>query len=68
MRLRLAEVREKRDWTQGKLALVSGVARHHISELESGYYMPTLKTICKLCKALDCTPNDLIDCENCEDK
>lgn len=62
MKLRLKEVRERRNWSQGKLSILSGVARHHISELESGYYMPKANTICKLCKALDCTPNDLIDC------
>ncbi|MDF2892525.1 MAG: Helix-turn-helix domain [Clostridia bacterium] len=67
MKLRLKEVREIRGWSQGKLAIYSGVARHHISELESGYYMPKADTICKLCRALGCTPNDLIDCE-CEDR
>lgn len=63
MKLRLKEVRERKGWSQGKLAARSAIARHHISELESGYYMPKMDTICKLCKALECTPNDLIDCD-----
>jgi len=62
MALRLRELRRARGWSQCKLAKKSDTARSYISELESGRYDPT-KTICKLCRALGCTPNDLIDCE-----
>lgn len=63
MKIRLKELRNKKGWTQEKLADVSGVGRSYISEIEVGKYNPTADIICKLCKALDCTPNDLINCE-----
>lgn len=64
MRLKLSEVRRARGWSQRKLGMISGLSRSHISEMEKGMYDPTIKTICRLCKALGCTPNDLIDCED----
>jgi transcriptional regulator with XRE-family HTH domain len=62
MRVRLTEVRRARGWSQGKLHQRSGLSRSYISEIESGSHDPTTKTICKLCRALGCTPNDLIQC------
>ncbi|MDF2889751.1 MAG: Cro/C1-type DNA-binding domain [Clostridia bacterium] len=67
MKLKISEIRMRRHWNQSRLAKESGIARSYISELERGLYDPNLKTICKLCKALGCTPNDLIDCDECED-
>jgi transcriptional regulator with XRE-family HTH domain len=64
MKLRIAEVRERKGWSQGKLSRYSGVARHHISELENGYYMANIKTLCKLKNALGCTLDELVDCGN----
>lgn len=63
MKLRLREVRERKGWSQKQLEIKSGVSRNFISEIENEIYIPTVKTICKLCRALGCTPNDLIDCE-----
>jgi len=63
MKIRLEEVRRAKKWSQSKLAIMSGVGRSYISEIESGKYCPTADVICKLCFALKCTPNDLIDCE-----
>jgi transcriptional regulator with XRE-family HTH domain len=62
MKLRLKEVREKKNWSQMQLEMKSGVSRNFISEIENEKFIPTIKVICKLCRALDCTPNDLIDC------
>ena len=61
MQFNLAEVRKARKWSQGKLALMSGISRSYISEIETGKYEPDYRTICRICKALKCTPNDLIN-------
>lgn len=47
--------------SQCELGNMSGVSRNYISEIESGTYSNiSLLIICKLCKALVITPNDLI--------
>lgn len=44
-----------------ELSLKSGVARGYISEMELGRYInPSIEVVCKLCIALEITPNDLI--------
>ncbi|WP_297634701.1 helix-turn-helix transcriptional regulator [uncultured Clostridium sp.] len=44
-----------------ELSALSQVSRGYISELEEDKYdNPSLKVICSLAKALNCTPNDLI--------
>lgn len=60
MPLRLKELRRKRRLTQISLSRRAGVSRSYISELEKELYDPTTTIVCKLCKALNCTPNDLI--------
>jgi transcriptional regulator with XRE-family HTH domain len=67
MALKLKELRRRRKLSQRQLSKRAGVSRSYISELESGKYDPT-KTICKLCNALDCAPNELVDCTDCEVK
>ncbi|MDF2578374.1 MAG: Helix-turn-helix domain [Chlamydiales bacterium] len=62
MSLRLREVRMARHQSQLTLGKSTGISRSYISEMENGRYDPTTGTICRLCKALNCTPNDLIDC------
>ena len=64
---KVKELREELGLTQGQLSIKSGVSKSYISEIESGKYDPTVSIVCKLCKALKCTPNDLIDCQlECE--
>lgn len=44
-----------------ELSLKSGVARGYISEMELGRYInPSIEVVCKLCIALEITPNDLM--------
>ena len=44
-----------------ELSLKCGVARGYISEMELGRYInPSIEVVCKLCIALEITPNDLI--------
>ena len=61
MPLRLEQIRRSRKMSQLQLAKKSGVSRTYISELESGKYNPS-KTLCKLAKALDCSLDDLVNC------
>lgn len=60
-KLRISELRIRRDrMTQEELAKQAGLSKTTISNLESDHLKRIeLATIVKLCKALDCTPNDL---------
>lgn len=62
MVLKIQKFRKEMNLSISKLSYKSKVARGYITELEQGKYVnPGLTTICKLCKALKVTPNDLID-------
>ncbi|MEG0133370.1 MAG: helix-turn-helix transcriptional regulator [Clostridium sp.] len=62
--LRVKEIRKSKGMTQIQLAKMSGVSRSYISELENDGYTISIYILCKLCKALAVTPNDLIEEEN----
>jgi len=66
MKLKLRELRRQKRMSQQKLSMKSGVAKGYISQIEKGQYKPTIDIICKLCNALGCTPNDLLDCKGDE--
>lgn len=58
---RIKKLREKNNYSNKELHQISGVARGYIHEMETGKYNnPTIDVICKLCKALNVTPNDVI--------
>lgn len=58
---RIKYLREKNNYTNKELSQLSGVARGYLHELEVGRYTnPTIEVVCKLCKVLNITPNDLI--------
>lgn len=60
----LKSYRRKRRLSQMQLSKLSGVSRSHISEIESDKYKNiTIDVLCKLCRALYLTPNDLIPAE-----
>lgn len=62
IRLRTEALRKKKKWSLVQLSKKSGVARGYLCELEKGKYEnPGGNIICKLCKALETTPNDLIE-------
>lgn len=44
-----------------QLAILSGVSRPFISQIESKKYIPTIETLCKLCRALNISPNEMIE-------
>lgn len=54
-RLRLA-----RDWSQSRLARVSGIDVKQISNFECGERAPNIANLIKLKKALDCSYDDLL--------
>ena len=57
-------LREKSNYSNKELSQLSGVARGYLYELEVGRYLnPTVEVVCKLCRAFDVTPNDLIPTE-----
>lgn len=65
MKIRLEEIRGSRNLSKRKLSRLSGVTRSYITELESGKYLnPGIEVLCKLSIALECSLDDLVDCEN----
>lgn len=57
----LQEMRRKRGWTQGELALRSTVPQPMISMIESRRVKdPQVGTLYKLARALHCTVDDLV--------
>lgn len=56
----LRSKRAEADISQEELAEASGVSLTAIKLYESGSSGPLFETVCKLSKALGCTPNDLI--------
>lgn len=59
--LKIRKFRKNKNLSISKLSFKSNVSRGYITELEQGKYInPGLQTICKLCKQLKITPNDLI--------
>lgn len=58
--LNLHEIRTGKGYSLNELSKLSGVSRVYISQIESGRYKPTIQIICKLCRGLGVTPNDLI--------
>lgn len=59
--LNLKRIRIEKQIKQRKLSELSGVSRSYISEIESNTHDNiTVNVICKLCKALEITPNELI--------
>jgi len=64
MKLKIQEQRTNKKWSIRKLSLISGVARGYISELENDIHEnPGIKVMCKIRRALDCTLDDLVSCE-----
>lgn len=58
---RLREIREEKGISQLELSFESGVSQNMITYIETGKRTPTLKTILKLCTALDINPAMLFE-------
>lgn len=57
----LKKLRIKNHLTQEQLAQMTGFETKYISQLETGRYMGTIKTMLKFCEALNVTPNDILN-------
>ena len=56
----LRSLRTRRKWSQTDLALRADVDRNYISLIELGRNSPSIRTVFKLCDALDAAPSELI--------
>jgi XRE family transcriptional regulator, regulator of sulfur utilization len=52
--------RNERDLTQEDLAHRAGITTTYASLVERGRKTPSLTVVLKLCRALDCTPGELL--------
>lgn len=60
MKLLLAELRTQKALSQRQLAAKLGVTQGSVNKWENGHCFPSLPVFTQLCKALQCTPNDLL--------
>ncbi len=56
---KLKELRLKKSITIRQLAMMSGVSKSQISDIETGKSMPTILTLCQLAEALHVEPEEL---------
>lgn len=59
--LNLKKIRLDKKTTQKQLSEISGVSQSYISEIENNGHICTVYILCRLCKALGVTPNELLD-------
>lgn len=57
----LRQLREAAGLTQEQLGFEADLRRTYISILELGQQQPSLTTILKVARALNCTPGELLD-------
>lgn len=57
--LKLKAARAGRDLSQQQLAEAVGVSRQTVNAIEKGDYNPTIKLCIAICRALDCTLDEL---------
>jgi transcriptional regulator with XRE-family HTH domain len=57
----LARCRRLADMRQDEVALVAGIHRTEVSQLERGLRLPRLDTILKLCGTFEVEPNELLE-------
>lgn len=56
----LRDLMKSKNLTQMELAEMLGLKYQNISRWINGHVCPTIDTVAKICKCLNCTPNDLI--------
>ena len=52
--------RDKRHMTQEDLAHAAGITTSYASQVERGRKVPSLTVVLKLCRALECSPGELL--------
>lgn len=58
--LKLQEIRESKGLSKSKLSRLSGVSRPYISQIEVGKHIPRIDIVCKLCKGLGVSLEELV--------
>ena len=56
----LARLRRDVGLTQEKLAEIAELERGYISLIERGHRMPTIDTVFRLCRGLNCSPSEMV--------
>ena len=56
----LRNLRDKNHLTQDDVAQLTGFDTKYISQVETGVYMGTIKTMLKFCEAFHVSPNDIL--------
>ena len=59
-KLKIREYRQNRDLTQKDLSLRAGISQGYLSALESNKKSPTYRNLCKIARALEVCPCELI--------
>lgn len=62
-KLNLYDIRRQRGMSQIEVADKAGISHGYVSELENNLKSPSADILCKLAKALDCTLDELVDCD-----
>lgn len=52
--------RESIKMTRHKVSIIGDVAEETVKEIENDNQFPRVETLCNICRAMKCTPNDLI--------
>lgn len=56
----LKEVRKEKDFTSTRLAAESGLSHRFVMYVESGVKSLSVRTLFRLCKALDASPSEIL--------
>jgi putative transcriptional regulator len=57
---KIKELRNSQNISQKQLSALSNISREHLSMIENCKYSPTLETLIKIAKALNCEVKDLL--------
>ena len=57
---RIRAMRSKKNITQERLGEMIGVGTTHVSHIETGNTMPSMKTFVKIINALECSADELL--------
>ena len=63
IKIKLKEVRQKKNITIRQLAVMSGISKSQIADIENEKSIPTLYSLCKLAVALHVAPEKLYEYE-----